>query len=228
MIALLFSLLFALAFLLTPSPLWTAFEAHPTLGYVLVSVLSVVGAWTLSNLLVPLQILKQLVLQYRPKSRDKLRAEGQLMQCCINCLDAFDGQRQTRLVVVLDALESIYESDRLMSFLEAVNINFLSCKSNAYPTVPFILILTLDPHHHVTAKSKEYLKTIVHLPFYLQNSQLRRVKIAQQVESSQVLVQPVALPHSGSIKFGPTGLQKPRPRKGESCRSNWLIVFNTC
>lgn len=159
------------------------FKFHPLLTYVLVVIASMTGAWTLSNFMIPFKIIKELFYSTKKKSRDELKKEVQLMQSCIKCLDAFLGKRQSRLVINLDVLESIYESERLISLLEGINdyfINFQVISANKIVSPPFVVIMTLDPHHHITSKSKEYLKTIVHLPFYLQNSQLRKVKIAQQ------------------------------------------------
>ncbi|KAJ9600563.1 hypothetical protein L9F63_026296, partial [Diploptera punctata] len=89
-----------------------------------------------------------------------LRSEVNLMTEMVKCLDSFTSQ-QTRLVI----------QRRL-----------------------FIVILAIDPH--VISKAVEvnsrrlfsesnigghdYLRNMVHLPFYLQNSGLRKVKVAQQ------------------------------------------------
>jgi ankyrin repeat-rich membrane spanning protein len=213
-VALFLSLVIILGLLLiVRSSLYDAFQSHPALSYVLVGMFSVLGTWAAANLLVPLHILRELFCPIRPKTRDQLREDVILLQSCISFLDAFDASQQTRLVIILDALESIYESDRLVGFLEAINMHYLSTKSSVCPTSPFVILLSLDPHHHVTGKSKQYLKTIVHLPFFLQNSQLRRVKIAQQVEP-QSFSASVALAHSGSIKFGTSSMQKNRPKRG--------------
>lgn len=212
-VALFASLVFMIGLLLIPRSLSDAFQSQPALGYVLVGMLSVLGTWTVANLLVPLHILRELFYPIRPKTREQLRDDVLLLQSCISFLDAFDAKQQTRLVIILDALESIYESDRLVSFLEAINMHYLSTKSSVCPTSPFVILLSLDPHHHVTGKSKQYLKTIVHLPFFLQNSQLRRVKIAQQVEPSNFGAS-LPMGPSGSIKFGTNSMQKNRPKRG--------------
>ena len=102
-------------------------------------------------------------------------------------LDSLTGQ-QSRLVVVVDGLDSC-EQSKVLSVLDAVHMLFSD------PGSPFIILLAIDPH--VITKAIElnlnqvfsdtsiggdaYLRNMVHLPFYLQNSGLRKVKTAQQV-----------------------------------------------
>ncbi|XP_015782532.1 kinase D-interacting substrate of 220 kDa B isoform X1 [Tetranychus urticae] len=189
------------------------FKLHPVLSYILVAIASITGAWIVTNFIVPFKIVKELVFHSKKKTREELKKDVQLMQSCIMCLDAFIGKRQSRLVIILDALESIYESERLISFLEGINdyfINFQVISANRSVSPPFVGIMTLDPHHHVTAKSKEYLKTLVHLPFYLQNSQLRKVKIAQQT----VLSKPDYRSSTTSLVEAIAAAPIPAPTKG--------------
>lgn len=56
----------------------------------------------------------------------------------MSCLDAFTGQ-QTRLVVVVDALDSC-EQEKVLALLNAVHALCSDAKS------PFILLLAIDPH----------------------------------------------------------------------------------
>lgn len=56
----------------------------------------------------------------------------------VSCLDAFTGQ-QTRLVVVVDALDSC-EQEKVLALLNSVHA---LC---ADPKSPFILLLAIDPH----------------------------------------------------------------------------------
>lgn len=213
-----FAIVLSSSFVISEEQVTNIFRKFPISSYIAVGMLSIAGAWILGNITTPFKILRELIYPAKCKTREELKKEVELMQSCIHSLDAFTNKKQIRLVIILDALESIYESDRLISFLEAVNINFLSARSHQYTNIPFVIILTLDPHHHVTSKSKEYLKTIVHLPFYLQNSQLRRVKIAQQTliksanneikSSTTSLVDAITqapLTYSDSYKFGSTG-----------------------
>ncbi|XP_018570623.1 kinase D-interacting substrate of 220 kDa B isoform X3 [Anoplophora glabripennis] len=115
-----------------------------------------------------------------------LRQEVNLMKEMVKCLDRLNSQ-QTRLVIVVDGLDSC-EQDKVLLVLDTVHILFSDANT------PFIVILAIDPH--VIAKAVEmntrrlfsesnigghnYLNNMVHLPFYLQNSGLRKVKIAQQ------------------------------------------------
>ncbi|XP_015838726.1 kinase D-interacting substrate of 220 kDa B isoform X2 [Tribolium castaneum] len=115
-----------------------------------------------------------------------LRQEVNLMKDMVKCLDSLSSQ-QTRLVIVVDGLDSC-EQDKVLLILDTVHMLFSDANS------PFIVILAIDPH--VIAKAVEmntrrlfsennigghnYLSNMVHLPFYLQNSGLRKVKVAQQ------------------------------------------------
>ncbi|XP_076638415.1 ankyrin repeat-rich membrane spanning isoform X1 [Colletes latitarsis] len=115
-----------------------------------------------------------------------LRSEVSLMTEMVKCLDSFMAQ-QSRLVVIVDGLDSC-EQDKVLLVLDAIQALF---SDNGYP---FVVILAIDPH--IIAKAVEvnsrrlftesnigghdYLRNMVHLPFYLQNSGLRKVKVAQQ------------------------------------------------
>ncbi|XP_045485895.1 kinase D-interacting substrate of 220 kDa B isoform X1 [Pieris rapae] len=121
-----------------------------------------------------------------------LRPEVQALTHTVSCLDAFTGQ-QTRLVVVVDALDSC-EQEKVLALLNAVHA---LCSD---PKSPFILLLAIDPH--IISKAVEinsrralsesniggwdYLRNMVQLPFYLQNSALRRVKSAQQTATKRM------------------------------------------
>ncbi|XP_034840584.2 kinase D-interacting substrate of 220 kDa B isoform X3 [Maniola hyperantus] len=121
-----------------------------------------------------------------------LRPEVQALTHTVSCLDAFTGQ-QTRLVLVVDALDSC-EQEKVLALLNAVHA---LCSD---PKSPFILLLAIDPH--IISKAVEmnsrrafsessiggwdYLRNMVQLPFYLQNSALRRVKLAQQTAARRI------------------------------------------
>ncbi|CAH1185599.1 unnamed protein product [Phyllotreta striolata] len=119
-----------------------------------------------------------------------LRQEVNLMKDMVKCLDSLNCQ-QTRLVIVVDGLDSC-EQDKVLLVLDTVHMLFSDANT------PFIVILAIDPH--VIAKvawekaveintrrlfsennigGHNYLSNMVHLPFYLQNSGLRKVKVAQ-------------------------------------------------
>ncbi|XP_076390426.1 ankyrin repeat-rich membrane spanning isoform X2 [Megachile rotundata] len=115
-----------------------------------------------------------------------LKSEVNLMTEMVKCLDSFMAQ-QSRLVIIVDGLDSC-EQDKVLLVLDAIQALF---SDNGYP---FVVILAIDPH--IIAKAVEvnsrrlftesnigghdYLRNMVHLPFYLQNSGLRKVKVAQQ------------------------------------------------
>lgn len=143
---------------------------------------SLIIIWIVANISIPFRIARELFFPIRRNRRldgPAIKQEVDLISSCLFCFDAFDGRRQSRIALVLDALESVYESERLITFLEAINSHLANPSMSTHLNDPFVTILALDPHHHATSKSREYLKTIVHLPFYLQNSQLRRVRIAE-------------------------------------------------
>ncbi|XP_050529319.1 kinase D-interacting substrate of 220 kDa B-like [Daktulosphaira vitifoliae] len=119
-----------------------------------------------------------------------LRSEVNLMTEMVKCLDAFT-QQQTRLVIVIDGLDSC-EQDKILLLLDAVRMLF------SEQNTPFIVVLAIDPHaisqviennsrrlfNDMNFSGHEYLRNMVHLPFFLQNSGLRKVKLAQK--SSQL------------------------------------------
>ena len=108
----------------------------------------------------------------------------------IKSLDAFSGQ-QSRLVVVVDGLDSV-EQRKVLSVLDSVHLLFSDVGS------PFIIVLAIDPLviekaielnlHQVFVETSisgnAYLRNMVHLPFFLQNAGLRKVKVAQKVANS--------------------------------------------
>ena len=87
-------------------------------------------------------------------------------------IDQF-AMRSTRMVVFLDGLDRC-EQDKLMKIIELVTILF------CYPGMPFIVVYCLDPVSIIKSieqritnqsinqniRSYEYMRTIVHLPFY--------------------------------------------------------------
>uniref|UniRef100_A0A1L8DIU7 Uncharacterized protein n=1 Tax=Nyssomyia neivai TaxID=330878 RepID=A0A1L8DIU7_9DIPT len=129
--------------------------------------------------------MKKSMISADHASLTALGAEVSLMADMIKCLDAFTGQ-QSRLVGVVDALDSC-DTERTLTMLNAIQTLLSS------PNRPFVLLLAVDPH--VIAKAAEansrrlfteggigghdFLRNLVHLPVYLQNSGLRKVQRAQ-------------------------------------------------
>lgn len=105
-------------------------------------------------------------------------------------MDGFTNQ-QSRLVGVVDALDSC-NTERVLSLLNAIQ-TLLSV-----PNRPYVLLIAVDPH--VIAKAAEansrrlfteggigghdFLRNLIHLPVYLQNSGLRKVQRAQMTALS--------------------------------------------
>ncbi|XP_030381684.1 kinase D-interacting substrate of 220 kDa isoform X3 [Scaptodrosophila lebanonensis] len=129
--------------------------------------------------------LKRAVRSSESAPLTMLGAEVAMMTDMVKCLDAFTNQ-QSRLVGVVDALDSC-DTERILTLLNAVQTLLSS------PNRPFVLLISVDPH--VIAKAAEansrrlfteggigghdFLRNLVHLPVYLQNSGLRKVQRAQ-------------------------------------------------
>ncbi|XP_014470021.1 PREDICTED: kinase D-interacting substrate of 220 kDa isoform X2 [Dinoponera quadriceps] len=168
---------------------------------IMIAIALVLGISVVANLYTWSRTLRALVfsqrrhLQRSMSRLETLRSEGfiqslksevKLMTEMVKCLDSFMAQ-ESRLVIIVDGLDSC-EQDKVLVVLEAIQ-TLLS--DNRYP---FIVILAIDPHIIVKAVEinsrrlfsesniggHDFLRNIVHLPFYLQNSGLRKVKVAQQ------------------------------------------------
>ncbi|XP_033155617.1 kinase D-interacting substrate of 220 kDa isoform X1 [Drosophila mauritiana] len=132
-----------------------------------------------------IRVLKRAVRSSESAPLTMLGAEVAVMTDMVKCLDAFTNQ-QSRLVGVIDALDSC-DTERILTLLNAVQTLLSS------PNRPFVLLISVDPH--VIAKAAEansrrlfteggigghdFLRNLVHLPVYLQNSGLRKVQRAQ-------------------------------------------------
>lgn len=131
----------------------------------------------------------------------KLKFEVDLMSQMVSCMDKFTGGN-TRLVVIMDGLDSC-EQDRVLHVLDTVNALFSDDNS------PFITLLAVDPHIIIKGiesnlKSSfqdsnvngfDYLRNIVHLPFYLQSQGLK-------IQKQNIL-------RSGSVYEVPHGNESP-------------------
>lgn len=128
--------------------------------------------------------LKQ-IMKSNESGLTALGTEVMMMADMIRCLDSFTGQ-QSRLVGVIDTLDSC-DTERTLSVLNAIQTLLMT------PNRPFVLLIAVDPH--VVAKAAEanskrlfteggigghdFLRNLIHLPVYLQNSGLRKVQRAQ-------------------------------------------------
>ena len=165
---------------------------------VILGVMVVANLYTIGQTINALLFSQRTHLQRSVAKHDVINSEGflqavkkevNLLKEMVGCLDAFSGQ-QSRLIVVVDGLDSV-EQRKVLSVLDTVHTLFSD------PGSPFIILLAIDPH--VITKAIElnlnqvfsdtsiggdaYLRNMVHLPFFLQNSGLRKVKTAQQVAS---------------------------------------------
>ncbi|XP_045472917.1 kinase D-interacting substrate of 220 kDa B isoform X2 [Harmonia axyridis] len=169
-----------------------------TAGSILV-LAAVANLYTFGRMLSSLMFSQRRHLQRTISKIETLKSEGflqavrqevSLMKEMIKCIDGLS-QQQSRLVVIMDGLDSC-EQEKVLLILDTVHMLFSDANS------PFIVILAIDPH--IIAKAVEmntrrlfsesnigghsYLNNMVHLPFFLQNSGLRKVKVAQQVALS--------------------------------------------
>merc|ERR1719347_1710371 len=163
---------------------------------VLLGLILVANLYTLGQMVNAVLFSQRTHLQRAVAKHDLVQSEGYLqavkrevilLQDMVKSLDAFSGQ-QSRMIVVVDGLDSV-EQRKVLSVLDTVHTLFSD------PGSPFIIVLAIDPH--VITKAIElnlnqvfsdtsigghaYLRNMVHLPFFLQNAGLRKVKMAQQV-----------------------------------------------
>ena len=104
----------------------------------------------------------------------KLKNEIDLIAYTVNTIDAFT-HNCTRLVIIIDGLDSC-EQSKVLQILEVVHVLF------SKEGDPFISILAVDPHvlikgiegnltpvfRNGSVNGNDYLRTIIHLPVYLQ------------------------------------------------------------
>merc|ERR1719312_1442172 len=163
------------------------------LGLIVVS-----NIYTIGRVLNAIIFSQRTHLQRAVSKHDAVQSEGYLqavkkevalLNQMVKALDAFSGQ-QSRLIVIVDGLDSV-EQRKILTVLDVVHNLF----SN--PGLPFIIVLAIDPHVIVKAielnlnqvfsdtsiGGNAYLRNMVHLPFFLQNAGLRKVKTAQQLSA---------------------------------------------
>merc|ERR1719186_798329 len=170
--------------------------------YLLIVLSLLLGIILLSNVQTFVHIFRSLFfsqrshLQRAVSNQDLVKSEGylqavkkeiDLLKNLVKTLDSFTN-RQSRMIVIVDGLDSV-EQKKVLQVLDTVHTLFSDAGS------PFIIVLAIDLH--VITKAIElnlnqvfsdtsigghaYLKNMVHLPFFLQNAGLRKVKMAQQV-----------------------------------------------
>ena len=152
---------------------------------VILGVMVVANLYTIGQTINALLFSQRTHLQRSVAKHDVINSEGflQAVKKEVNLVKEMD-------IVVVDGLDSV-EQRKVLSVLDTVHTLFSD------PGSPFIILLAIDPH--VITKAIElnlnqvfsdtsiggdaYLRNMVHLPFFLQNSGLRKVKTAQQVAS---------------------------------------------
>ncbi|CAH1268455.1 KIDINS220 [Branchiostoma lanceolatum] len=202
---------------------------NPAVNAFLIAVVSVVGLTLLLTCRVWFQVLCSLVLSQKHRvlkaaaNLDRLRMEGfmhamkaevDMLAGMVQCFDAFTAH-QTRLVVVVDGLDSC-EQDKILHVLDTVHVLFSGADQ------PFITILAVDPHiiikavevnlHSVFRDSNinghDYLKNVVHLPFYLKNREgdiLKKHVVNGSVGMRSGECSPLAEEPAVTSVVGPTG-----------------------
>ncbi|XP_029107379.1 kinase D-interacting substrate of 220 kDa B isoform X3 [Scleropages formosus] len=180
---------FILACLITGMALLAVFKVdgrNRTVNAVLVAMASVVGLALVLNCRTWWQVLDSVLNSQRKRLHGaanrmhKLKSEGfmkvlkcevELMAKMAKTIDGFT-QNQTRLVVIIDGLDSC-EQDKVLQMLDTVRVLFSKG--------PFIAIFASDPHIIIKAINQnlnsvlrdsninghDYMRNIVHLPVFL-------------------------------------------------------------
>ncbi|XP_023203981.1 kinase D-interacting substrate of 220 kDa isoform X1 [Xiphophorus maculatus] len=180
---------FVLACLITGMALLAVFKVdgeNQTVNAVLIAIGSVVGLALLLNCKTWWQVTDSVLNSQRKRLHGaanrmhKLKSEGfmkvlknevELMAKMAKTIDSFT-QHQTRLVVVIDGLDSC-EQDKVLQMLDTVRVLFSKG--------PFISIFASDPHIIIKAINQnlnsvlrdsninghDYMRNIVHLPVFL-------------------------------------------------------------
>lgn len=168
---------------------------NQTVNAVLVSMASVVGLALLVNCRTWWQVTDSVLNSQRKRlhsaanKMNKLKSEGfmkvlknevELMAKMAKTIDGFT-QNQTRLVVIIDGLDSC-EQDKVLQMLDTVRVLFSKG--------PFISIFASDPHIIIKAINQnlnsvlrdsninghDYMRNIVHLPVFLNSRGLSSAK----------------------------------------------------
>ncbi|XP_051501195.1 kinase D-interacting substrate of 220 kDa B isoform X1 [Myxocyprinus asiaticus] len=190
--------LFILACLIMGMTLLALFKVdgqNQTVNAVLVSMASVVGLALLLNCRTWWQVTDSVLNSQRKRLHSaanklhKLKSEGfmkvlktevELMAKMAKTIDGFT-QNQTRLVVIIDGLDSC-EQDKVLQMLDTVRVLFSKG--------PFISVFASDPHIIIKAINQnlnsvlrdsninghDYMRNIVHLPVFLNSRGLSSAK----------------------------------------------------
>ncbi|XP_061165393.1 kinase D-interacting substrate of 220 kDa-like isoform X1 [Saccostrea echinata] len=165
-------------------------EEYPALFGVLFSIAIIVGLAIIGNIYTWGQAILALLSSQRRRIMkaadriDKIKVDGlmhilkcevDLMAKMVTFMDKFT-ENQTRLVVIVDGLDSC-EQDKVLHVLDIIKALFSDEDS------PFITLLAIDPHIIIkgiesniktafqdsNVNGYDYLRNVVHLPFYLQS-----------------------------------------------------------
>ncbi|XP_031437039.1 kinase D-interacting substrate of 220 kDa B isoform X3 [Clupea harengus] len=190
--------LFILGCLITGMTLLAVFQVdrhNQTANAVLVAMASVVGLALLLNVRTWWQVADSVLNSQRKRLHNaanrmnKLKSEGfmkvlknevELMAKMAKTIDSFT-QNQTRLVVIIDGLDSC-EQDKVLQMLDTVRVLFSKG--------PFISVFASDPHIIIKAINQnlnsvlrdsninghDYMRNIVHLPVFLNSRGLSSAK----------------------------------------------------
>ncbi|XP_028858461.1 kinase D-interacting substrate of 220 kDa B isoform X3 [Denticeps clupeoides] len=189
---------FILGCLITGMALLTIFKVdrqNQTVNVMLITVASMVGLALLLNCRTWWQVADSVLNSQRKRlhsaanKMNKLKSEGfmkvlknevELMARMAKTIDGFT-QNQTRLVVIIDGLDSC-EQDKVLQMLDTVRVLFSKG--------PFISIFASDPHIIIKAINQnlnsvlrdsninghDYMRNIVHLPVFLNSRGLSSAK----------------------------------------------------
>ena len=108
-----------------------------------------------------------------------LKREVMLMNRLVTSMDRYT-KNTTRLVVIVDGLDSC-EQEKVLQVLDIIHTLFNE-ENSSFVTIlavdPQIIIKGIDqnlktPYHDTNVNGFDYLRNIVHLPFYLQSQGLQ-------------------------------------------------------
>ncbi|XP_076071135.1 kinase D-interacting substrate of 220 kDa-like [Mytilus galloprovincialis] len=166
----------------------------------------------------------------------KLKLEVDIMAKMVTSMDGFT-ENQTRLVVVVDGLDSC-EQDKVLQVLDTIKTLFSDEDS------PFITILAVDPQIIIkgiesniktsfvdtNVNGFDYLRNVVHLPFYLQSQGMAIPKQTMTKGFSQYDVsetRPKSVQHQESTVSSTTVYEMRKKSRRKQGRSDSLSIAGT-